>query len=116
MTLAWYWYVLAAILVAVAIAMVRADRYTAANTGYLYFIGGRKLGPIKVGVTKRSPEEKLENLQAGNVLLLKMHGWVLVEDPDETEGRIHNVLGPHHLEDSWYAREPALEVMRELMP
>lgn len=102
-------------LVLVAWLLVNGNRQ-ADNEGYVYFIGGRAAGPIKIGITRSSPEDRLKDLQTGNAVPLKVHAsFVVTGDPYEVEGRIHNALSAYHVGGEWYEREPSLLLMKEMM-
>lgn len=114
--LGWEFYAAAVVFVIVTIAIARHSRRSEENEGYVYFIGGRTSGPIKIGVTRNDPHERLKDLQTGNAVRLKVHAaFLAVEDLYETEGLIHNALADYHVGGEWYEREPSLVLMREMM-
>lgn len=84
-----------------------------AGKGYLYFIGGTT-GPVKVGITRGSPWDRCADLQTGNPTSLTVLAAHLVDDPEDAEGRAHNLLADHHIGGEWYSRGPALEFERQL--
>lgn len=81
--------------------------------GWLYFIGNGR-GPIKVGVTRRSPSQRLDELQTGNPTHLKILWAVVVDDPQNAEGEAHNHLAHAHVGGEWYERKAALELIEIL--
>lgn len=114
--LTWHYYAAAAAFVVLTLLLARAQRQPEDKEGYVYFIGGRASGPIKIGVTTASPEERMKDLQTGSAVRLHLHGaFIAVEDLYDTEGRIHNALADYHVGGEWYAREPSLTLMRELL-
>ena len=110
------WYAAAVAFIILVAWLMHHNRQNVDNEGYVYFIGGRTAGPIKIGVTRASPEERLKDLQTGNAVRLKVHAaFLAVEDLYEVEGRIHNALAEYHVGGEWYEREPSLALMREMM-
>jgi len=81
--------------------------------GWLYFIGNGR-GPIKVGITRSSPEERCADLQTGNPTRLQVLYAVAVQDLEAAEGEAHNLLAEHHVGGEWYKREPTLALMHVL--
>lgn len=78
--------------------------------GWLYFIGPAR-GPINIGVTHGSPEEKLAELQVGNAAKLQIIYAREVADLQEAGGHVHNLLGEHSKNGEWYSREQAMGLM-----
>lgn len=77
------------------------------DPAWLYFIGAAT-GPIKVGITRTSPEERCRQLQTGHPARLKVYEAILVTDPHQAEGSAHNALAEYQHVGEWYEREYAL--------
>jgi hypothetical protein len=79
----------------------------AKDDGWLYFIGNGA-GPIKVGVTRDTPRERLKALQTGNPTRLRVLFAIEAEDVLAAEKLAHNALTPAHVQGEWYEREAVL--------
>jgi hypothetical protein len=99
-----------AIGIAKAIAETRASARSKREIGWLYFIGNGR-GPIKVGITRDSPEERCADLQTGNPTPLRVLYAIAVQDLEAAEGEAHNLLADHHVGGEWYQREATLGLM-----
>lgn len=83
------------------------------DLGWLYFIGNGE-GPIKVGITRGDPKERLKDLQTGNPVRLRVLDAFSVVDPEGTEQRMHNALRDFHVGGEWYDRDAVLHLLDEL--
>ena len=94
-------------------ALVRAHSQSSSGPqlgekeGILYFIGGIT-GPVKVGITRRTADQRLAELQTGAHQKLMVLGEFHVADAEDAEGKAHNLLAPYHIGGEWYKRSQAL--------
>jgi hypothetical protein len=83
--------------------------------GIVYFIGGKDIGPVKIGFTSDDdPKRRLGQLQVGSHEELEVLGWV--NGTIETERKIHSFLHYHKVRGEWFHRKAALSVLNHLLP
>ena len=70
--------------------------------GYLYFIGAREGGLVKIGITFEAPETRLRNLQTGSPILLSIVAWVYVLDPRSAELGAHQHFEVCRVRGEWF--------------
>jgi hypothetical protein len=83
------------------------------HRGWLYFIGNGT-GPIKVGVTRDKPSERLKGLQTGNPTKLRVIYSLEIDDVFKWERAFHSALSGAHVQGEWYEREAVLLLIDEL--
>jgi hypothetical protein len=109
-----FWVILMLVLLYKLVVRITARQHKATRpTGWLYFIGNGR-GPIKVGFTTETPEGRLSALQTGNPSPLRVLYAIPVADPQDAEGRIHNILEGSHVGGEWYKREAVMYLIMGL--
>lgn len=73
------------------------------HPGYIYFIGHRSFGPVKIGWSKKNPRGRLVDFQIGNplelVILWTMPGSLADED------RLQRSMAHYRVRGEWFKRE-----------
>lgn len=81
------------------IAELRAIK--GAYEGYVYFVEAMEgVGRIKIGFTSRNPFSRMEELQTGSPVRLRLHG--IIGGSFETEAAIHRALHDCRLHGEWF--------------
>lgn len=82
--------------------------------GYVYLIGCKSLGAIKIGYSKH-PHKRLKELQTASPYLLEMLG--LIEGTFKTESHIQRRFKEHHMDREWfYDKEEIREYFKGNVP
>ncbi len=74
--------------------------------GFIYAIGPSFDGPVKIGITTRSVDSRLKNIQTSHHSKLSILGCVGIEERSsltKIERSIHKNLKTHHLYGEWFA-------------
>lgn len=70
-------------------------------SGYVYAIGGRVRGPIKIGLCSY-PASRLNALQGGNPEVLRFYGLAQVSEPALVEQMMHRALAEWFIRGEWF--------------
>jgi len=70
--------------------------------GYVYFIITENHNYIKIGITKKSVERRLSNIQSGNMYKLKILGYLPSDNPKKLEKKLHKHFLKFRMEGEWF--------------
>jgi len=102
------------LVVVIALTIKKVQEHNEENgLGWLYFIGSRE-GPIKVGMTRDHPQDRLKALQTGHPNRLQLFYAMRTHDPEGAEAIAHEWLEEDRVGGEWFGREAALSLMHEL--
>lgn len=92
-------------------AMSETEARKAAKDGltFVYFaqpVGG---GPIKIGKTRKHPEQRLSSLQVGSPVPLELLGWLSCEW--WLEQALHRALEQHLVQGEWFKDAPEVRLL-----